>query len=138
MTIYTFEAALCLECNGMVIAMDHSRYEELCKLAKETKIPSTIGVWAVFYRKHAPPNIDTESYAYTKVFIEEDEIQGSHALKVIKSIMLPSVLNPTHCGRRRVMASSVYPLALTSKMTRFFMDLSSETIVIKSIPSDFM
>jgi len=118
--------------------MDDSGFEELCKLAKETKLASTVAVWAVSCRKHAPPNTDKESYDYTKIFIEEEEILESHSLKIIESVMSPSVLNPTHCGKMRVMASSVYPLALTSRRACFFMDLSSETVVIGGVPSDFM
>jgi hypothetical protein len=59
-------------------------------------------------------------------------------VKMIKSIMLLSIMNSTHYGKIRVMTSSVYPLALTSKITRFFMDLSPKTIIIKGVPSEFM
>ncbi|KAF2189107.1 hypothetical protein K469DRAFT_15136 [Zopfia rhizophila CBS 207.26] len=138
MATYTFEAALCLQCEGMVIAMDNFGFEELCKLAKEPKIPSTVAIWAVFCRKHSPPNADADSYDYTKIYIEEDEILRSHSLNMMKRIMTPSILNPMHDGKITVMASSVYPLALTSKMTRFFMGLSSETIIIQGVPSNFM
>ncbi|KAF4631558.1 hypothetical protein G7Y89_g6570 [Cudoniella acicularis] len=138
MTTYTFEAALCLQCSGMVIAMDDLGYEELCKLSKNTKIPSTVAIWAVFCRRHSPPNTDKESYDYTKIFIEEDEILKSHSLDKVKRIMSPSILNPTHGGKMTVMASSVYPLGLTNKMIRFFMDMTSETIIIQGVPSSFM
>jgi len=57
---------------------------------------------------------------------------------MVKTIMLPLVLNPISFGKREVRASSVYPLALTSKMTRFYADMSSKSIVVGPILSSFM
>jgi hypothetical protein len=138
MTDYTFEAALCLQCEGMVIAMDESRVEEFAEVLKGTRITSKVAIWAVFCRKHAPENTDKESYDYTKTLVQEKDILESNSLNRVKTFMLPSVLNPTRFGKMEVRASSVYPLAVTSKMTRFYADMSSETIVVGGIPSSFM
>jgi hypothetical protein len=135
---YMLEAALCLQCEGMVIAMDESSLEKWVDVLKGNGTATKAAIWAVFCRKHAPENTNKEDYDYTKTLIQEKDILASKSLNTIRTIMSPSVLNPTRFSEMEVRASSVYPLALTSKMTRFYVDMSSEIIVVGSVPKTFM
>jgi hypothetical protein len=139
MTASLFEAALCLQCNGAVIAMHKPGLEELCKIFRDgQETRPTVETWAVFCRKHSPPNTDEEDYDYAKVLVKEDEVLQSHAMTMLKSFMSPSVLNPVQGNDMIVRPSLVYPLAVTDKMTRVFLDMTSESIVISTVPSGFM